>query len=95
MFQKSDYIGPRLPTGGALHWDMTQLTDEQLGHEHHLAYESLYGHTYEGVILIPGLLSPDFDKRNFSSEIIKEALATWTLRFQRAENELERRYLLS
>lgn len=87
-------FGPSLPRGSALDWDMTKLTDEQLNYEHHLAYESLYGHTINGVVALPGLLSPD-RKVQVSEETYKEALRVWQSRFDRSLNEIERRFLLS
>lgn len=98
MSQQNNHQGERrLPTGGALEWDMTQLTDAQLEHEYQLAYESMYGHTINGVVVIPGFRSPDFDPQDiyWVKDHYDEALAVWTLRLERAEQELERRYLLS
>ena len=97
MSQQNKYeLSTRLlPSGGALEWDMTTLTDDQLEHEYRLSYESLYGHTYQGEILIKGLRDPDFDPLNYKKETIEEANRVWSLRFSRAEQELERRYLLS
>lgn len=97
MSLKSKYQpGTSLPSGGALGWDMTTLTIDQLEYEHHLAYESLYGHTYEGVIVIRGLRDPEFiPPSSFNKDTLDEANKVWTLRFTRAEDELERRFLLS
>ena len=87
---------PRLPSGGALDWDMTILSDKQLEYEYHLAYESLYGHTHEGVVVLKGLRDPEYvPPCGFKHATIIEANRVWSLRFSRAENELERRYLLS
>lgn len=100
MYQQNKrfgYIfGPALPPGSALDWDMTSLTNEQLEHEYHLAYESLYGHTYEGKIMIKGIRDPEYvPPQNIDKETIENAHRVWNLRFSRAEAELERRYLLS
>lgn len=88
-------FGPSLPKGSALEWDMTALTDEQLEYEHKLSYESLYGHTIDGEVVLPGLLSPDANHKGFYKEIIDNALFVWKSRHQRALDELERRFLLS
>lgn len=95
MSLKSEFK-PRLPSGGALDWDMTLLTDSQLEHEYHLAYESLHGHTYQGVVILKGLRDPEYVPLfNCSEEILNQAKQVWNLRFSRAEDELERRFLLS
>lgn len=97
MSLKSKYkFGPSLPGGSALDWDMTKLTDDQLEYEHHLAYESLYGHKVDGIIRIKGYRDPEYQPPGgFSKEMLSDAESVWTLRFTRAEDELERRFLLS
>ena len=86
----------RLPSGGALDWDMTTLTDDQLCYEHELARQSLYGHEVNGEIVLKGFLDPEYQPLfSFSREFLEEAITVWKLRYSRAEDELERRYLLS
>lgn len=86
----------RLPSGGALDWDMTTLTDDQLCYEHELAHESLYGHKVNGEIVLKGFLDPEYKPPGYFSNVtLNEAITVWKLRYSRAGDELERRYLLS
>ncbi len=85
-----------LPHGSATEWDMTQLSDEQLNHAHHIAYEALYGHTLDGKLVAPGLLSTDF--RGLGPHVegaMPRAIETWKKRLNMALDETERRFLLS
>lgn len=94
MAQSRYSFNLKLPSGGALEWDMTMLNDEQLAHEHSLSYQSLYGHTHKGEIILKGLLDPEYKKSAYISEDqLVEAKRVWKLRFKRAEDELERRFL--
>jgi hypothetical protein len=91
--------GFRLPTGGALDWDMTTLTDGQLEHEYHLAYEVLNDiycsySPWNGGVAIKGMLKED-DPKTLNDPNWKSALETWRLRLSNAETEIERRFLLS
>ncbi len=85
----------RLPSGGALEWDMTTLTNDQLEYEYELAHESLYGHKVKGEIVLKGFLDPEYKSPYFDKTSLEQAITIWKLRFSRAEDELERRYLLS
>lgn len=91
--------GFHLPTGGALDWDMTTLTDAQLEHEFHLAYEVLNDihcsyPPWNGGVAIKGMLKED-DPQKLEDPYWKPALKTWQLRLSNAEQEIERRFLLS
>lgn len=92
--------GYRLPTGGVLDNDLSTYNQEKLEHEFHLAYEVLHDihcsyPPWNGGVAIPGMLKEDPDKSSFGREQFLSALAVWKLRLARAEEELEKRYLLS
>lgn len=83
------------PAFGVLSEDITKYTNEELQHEWHLSYEVLNDIHYEGKVVIKGMLKEDLDQCCFGKEQFMFALSTWQQRFARAENELERRFLLS
>lgn len=88
-------------TGGVFAEDITAYSSEELEHEYELSYEILNDvhcsfPPWNGGVAISGLLKQDPDKNGICSrETFLEALATWKARLKRAEDELERRYLLS
>lgn len=92
---------PKLITGGVFDWDMTSISDEQLQHEYDLAYEVLHDihcprPPWNGGVAIRGMLKEATeDNAHTRSTIFRHALEVWKLRLKRAEDELERRYLLS
>lgn len=92
---------PRLPTGGMLDKDLSTLTDEALKHEHDLAYEVLHDihcsyPPWDGGVAIKGMLKEVAENsERAQGEQFQWALQVWKLRLKRAEDELERRYLLS
>lgn len=98
--QNNDDPGYRLPTTGVFAKDIQLYTQEELEHEYRLSYEILHDvhckyPPWNGGVAIPGMLKEDPDKSRFGRETFLDALNTWKARLNRAETELERRYLLS
>jgi hypothetical protein len=92
--------GYRLPTGGVLDEDLSSYSQEKLEHEFHLSYEVLHDihckyPPWNGGVAIKGMLKENPDECKFGREQFLSSLAVWKLRLARAEEELERRYLLS
>ena len=84
-----------------LEWDMTELTDAELQHEFDLSYEVLHDiHSsfppYNGGVAIKGMLKKIRDNDpDAQGEVFLSAVVVWKKRLQNAEDELERRFLLS
>ena len=93
--------GPRLPHGPVTEWVMEDLSDEVLEHELALSYEVLHDihcsmPPYNGGVAIRGMLKELADDTPKSRDPqYRSAVEVWKKRLQRAQDELERRYLLS
>ena len=75
-------------------WDYSKMDDAELDHEVHLSYESLYGHTYNGEIVLSGLLM-DKDRiiNLYGEERYKESLRIWQGRHEQASSAMLERKL--
>lgn len=86
-----------LPHGGALGWDMTKLSLEQLEYEQLVSWEALYG-SYDAsgdVKLLSGL----YDRRNTyeargHEDLFNKAVSVFEQRLKRAQDELFEREVL-
>ena len=82
----------KLPHGPVTEWNMEMLSEEVLQHEYELAYEVLNDIIIDDQIVISGMLKKPL---NDMSDLERHAVGVWKKRLQRAEDELERRFLLS
>lgn len=103
MSQQNNKYNPGPPPigGNVTTADLSDISDEQLEHELQLSYEILHDvhctyPPYNGGVAIKGMLKELAEDEPISrTDGFKRSLSVWQLRLRRAQEELERRFLLS
>lgn len=72
------------------------MDDEELAHELSLAYQMLHGHTFDGIVLIPGMYDKEyyFKRWHKTEEEYYKRLRHDERRYELAINELFERQVL-